>query len=49
MTAKFISRENIRKFKAELLSLPDGDRKATISKLLAKEEHHLRALLSGKD
>ena len=43
--SEFIARENIRRFKAQLLGAEEGPRKAPICVLLDKEEHHLRDLL----
>lgn len=47
--AEFIARENIRRFKAQLLIEPVGQRKATIFELLETEEGHLRELLGGHE
>lgn len=46
--AEFIARENIRRFKAQILVAEEGTRKTTLSLLLDQEEHHLRDLLAGK-
>ncbi|HSR00726.1 MAG TPA: hypothetical protein VLM36_12535 [Sphingomicrobium sp.] len=47
-TAEFIARENIRRFKAQLL-VADGTRKATIMELLENEERLLRDLVAGRE
>ena len=46
---KFIARENIRRFKAQLLAGSVGTRETTIRSLLGDEEQHLRDLLAGKE
>ena len=45
--AEFIARENIRRFKAQLLVAEEGARKATLHCLLYDEEAHLSDLLAG--
>lgn len=47
--AEFLARENIRRFKAQLLLAQEGVRKTTIGELLAKEERLLRDLLAGRE
>jgi len=47
--AEFIARENIRRFKAQLLAAAAGTRETTIRSLLDDEERHLRDLLAGKE
>jgi hypothetical protein len=46
---EFTARENIRRFKAQLLVATAGIRATTIRGLLDHEEHHLRGLLAGKE
>ena len=41
---RFIARENIRRFKAELADCTDEERSATLRELLAEEEAHLARL-----
>lgn len=41
---RFIARENIRRFKAQLVDCTDERRSATLRKLLADEEAHLARL-----
>jgi hypothetical protein len=43
---RFIARENIRRFKAQLVDCSDSERSATLQKLLADEEVHLARLES---
>ncbi|HEV2596465.1 MAG TPA: hypothetical protein VGU01_14835 [Sphingomicrobium sp.] len=47
--AEFIARENIRRFKEQLLVAGEGVRKITIGELLAKEELLLRNLVAGRE
>jgi hypothetical protein len=47
--SEFIARENIRRFKAQLLVAAAGTRATTIRYLLDDEVHHLRDLLAGKE
>jgi hypothetical protein len=52
MTAmsEFIARENIRRFKAQLLTAEEGTRReAMLQRLLKDEEDHLSYLLAEKD
>jgi hypothetical protein len=46
--AEFVARENIRRFKAQLLIATEGVRKSTICELLANEERLLRDLVAGR-
>lgn len=46
---EFIARENIRRFRAQLLAAADGSRANIIRSLLDREEHHLHDLLVGKE
>jgi hypothetical protein len=46
---EFIARENIRRFKAQLLAGAVGIRETTIRSLLGDEEQHLRDFLATKD
>lgn len=46
---EFIARENIRRFKAQLLVTAGGTRETTIRSLLTDEERHLSDLLAGKE
>jgi hypothetical protein len=46
---EFIARENIRRFKAQLLAGSAGLRDSTIRSLLDHEQQHLRDLLAGKE
>ena len=46
---EFIVRENIRRFKAQLLVTVAGTRATTILSLLDREEQHLHDLLAGKE
>lgn len=46
---EFIARENIRRFKAQLLAGAAGTRNTTIRTLLDDEEQHLRDLLAGRE
>lgn len=48
-TAEFVARENIRRFKAQLLVAADGTRKTTILELLESEERLLRDLVAGRE
>jgi hypothetical protein len=41
---RFIARENIRRFRAQLADCSDGGRSATLRKLLAEKEAHLAGL-----
>jgi hypothetical protein len=47
--AEFVARENIRRFKAQLLVAPAGTRRTTICELLANEESLLRDLVAERD
>lgn len=48
--SEFIARENIRRFKAQLLTAEEGTpREAMLHRLLKDEEDHLSCLLAGKD
>ena len=46
---EFIARENIRRFKTQLLAGAVGTREATIRDLLYNEQQLLRDLLAGKE
>ena len=48
--SEFVARENIRRFKAQLLTAEEGTaRTAMLHRLLGDEEDHLRNLLAGKE
>lgn len=47
--SEFIARENIRRFKAQLLVAEEGTRRAMLHRLLDDEEAHLSDLLAGKE
>jgi hypothetical protein len=47
--SEFIARENIRRFKAQLLTAEEGTRKAMLRRLLDDQEDHLGDLLAGKE
>jgi len=48
--SEFIARENIRRFKAQLLTAEKGTaRAAMLCRLLDEEENHLSNLLYGKE
>ena len=46
--AEFVARQNIQRFKEQLLIATEGVRKSTICELLAKEEPLLRDLVAGR-
>lgn len=48
--SKFIARENIRRFKSQLLTAEEGTtRQAMLQRLLGDEEDHLSDLIAGKE
>ena len=48
--SEFIARENIRRFKAQLLTAEEGTaREAMLHRLLDDEKNHLSNLLAGKE
>jgi hypothetical protein len=46
--SEFIARENIRRFKAQLLEGAEGIRKTTIRQLLCDEQLHLHVLTGNE-
>ena len=47
-SAEYVARENIRRFKEQLLVAPEGARRTTICELLSNEKNLLHNLVAGR-